>query len=138
MARGGPFGGDAFTVPQPCRINPVEALSAMANPADILPGLQNLPPLSIPNITSLANTLSTVSPQTINSIAASMQNLPPERSSSRNSYSPAMSDSGISMDAASNSSNNNGGMVNFATLSKMGSINFNAQGRFTDVVILIA
>ena len=108
-------------------LNPSGVLSGVHSP-DVVPDLQNLTPLSIPNLTSIANTLSVIYPHTINNIASSMANLPPDRSSSRNSYSPAMSDSGISMDAASTCSATNNNMVNFATLSKMGSISFGAQG----------
>ena len=84
--------------------------------------------------------LSAVSPHTINSIASSLQNLTTggsggpsasviERSLSRNSYSPAMSDSGISVGAASNSSGSNQPAINVAALAKLGTVNVNAQGK---------
>ena len=61
----------------------------------------------------------------VNSIASSIQaNLPSHRCSSRNSYSPAMSDSGISVDAGSKRSNNSG-VINLAALAKLGTISVN-------------
>jgi len=63
-----------------------------------------------------------------------------ERSMSRNSYSPAMSDSGISVDAASSCSTTGGTVVgsghspvghSLAMLSKFGNIGVNAQGQIT-------
>ena len=88
-----------------------------------------------------------VSAHTINSIASSLQNLPSvvgtgitagtgtERSSSRNSYSPAMSDSGISVDAASNSSGPGATgqasqqAITAAALAKLGTVSVNSQGK---------
>lgn len=50
------------------------------------------------------------------------------RSLSRNSHSPAMSDSGISMDAGSTNSNSSVPLVNIAALAKLGSVAYSAQG----------
>ena len=92
-----------------------------------IPDMQALPPLSIPGIVSLPSTTGLQS-DTVNSIASSIQaNIPPERCSSRNSYSPAMSDSGISVDTGSTSSNNSG-LINLTALAKLGTISVNAQG----------
>lgn len=41
-----------------------------------------------------------------------------------------MSDSGISVDAASNSSNSNAPLLSISALAKMGSINFTPQGKW--------
>ncbi len=79
-----------------------------------LPTLSDIPFL----VTSGASNIAGVSAQTINSIASSLTGILPaaaahgtgttsvERSASRNSYSPSMSDSGISVDAGSNNSSN--------------------------------
>ena len=111
---------------------PINNNADLPRTSDMMPGLKSLTPLSIPNLASglpMTNTMSVISPHTINNIASSMANLPPERSSSRNSYSPGMSDSGISVDTSSTSSAVNNNTINFATLSKMGSISFGPQGK---------
>lgn len=53
------------------------------------------------------------------------------RSLSRNSHSPAMSDSGISVDAGSTNSNSSAPLVNIAALAKLGTVGYNAQGQVT-------
>lgn len=50
------------------------------------------------------------------------------RSLSRNSHSPAMSDSGISVDAGSTNSNSSAPLVNIAALAKLGAVGYSAQG----------
>lgn len=50
------------------------------------------------------------------------------RSHSRNSHSPAMSDSGISVDASSTNSNSSAPLVNIAALAKLGTVGYSAQG----------
>lgn len=51
------------------------------------------------------------------------------RSLSRNSHSPAMSDSGISLEAGSTGSNSSAPLVNIAALAKLGAVgNFSTQG----------
>lgn len=51
------------------------------------------------------------------------------RSLSRNSHSPAMSDSGISLEAGSTGSNSSAPLVNLAALAKLGAAgNFGTQG----------
>ncbi|WAQ98973.1 NCL1-like protein [Mya arenaria] len=50
------------------------------------------------------------------------------RSVSRNSHSPAMSDSGISMEAGSTGSNSSAPLVNIAALAKLGTVGYSAQG----------
>ncbi|XP_052277558.1 B-box type zinc finger protein ncl-1-like isoform X2 [Dreissena polymorpha] len=50
------------------------------------------------------------------------------RSVSRNSHSPAMSDSGISMEAGSTGSSSSVPLVNIAALAKLGAVSYNAQG----------
>ena len=95
--------------------------------ASFIPDMQALPPLSIPGIVSLPS-MTGLQSDTVNSIASSIQaKIPPERCSSRNSYSPAMSDSGISVDTGSTSSNNSG-LINLTALAKLGTISVNAQG----------
>ena len=97
-------------------------------------------------LTSLAPaTLPGVSPQTINSIASSIQSLTggavssmpgtvtvvaPERSGSRNSNcSPAMSDSGIIVDAGTNGASSQNAVVTFSALQRLGSVNANSSGQ---------
>ncbi|KAK2163597.1 hypothetical protein NP493_1453g00037 [Ridgeia piscesae] len=102
---------------------------------DFAPGLAGLPPLSMPSLTNpLSSAISMVTVQAINNIATSIQNLPaaaPERSSSRSSYSPAMSDSGISVDTGSSSSGSTQSVINLSALSKLGTLNVNGQGQIT-------
>ena len=50
------------------------------------------------------------------------------RSLSRNSHSPTMSDSGISVDAASTNSNSSAPLVNIAALAKLGTVGYSSQG----------
>ena len=50
------------------------------------------------------------------------------RSISRSSHSPAMSDSGISVDAASTNSNSSAPLVNIAALAKLGTVGYSSQG----------
>ena len=50
------------------------------------------------------------------------------RSISRNSHSPTMSDSGISVDAASTNSNSSAPLVNIAALAKLGTVGYSSQG----------
>ena len=103
---------------------------------DFAPGLAGLPPLSMPSLTNpLSSAISMVTVQAINNIATSIQNLPaaaPERSSSRSSYSPAMSDSGISVDTGSSSSGSTQSVINLSALSKLGTLNVNGQGEAED------
>lgn len=118
-----------------------EVLTPVTVPAAFIP---NLPPLTLPS-TSLppgpSGLPSTVSPQTISNIASSIQSLSigqqttVERSASRNSYSPAMSDSGISVDAGSNASGVHPQQVNVAALAKLGTVSVNQQG-ITDTINL--
>ena len=94
--------------------------------------MPNMPPSAPMGINSIAASIAGISAQTIHSIASSIQNLPNvERSSSRNSYSPAMSDSGISVDAASNSSHsgNNQPTISLASLAKLGNVDVNQRGK---------
>lgn len=103
--------------------------------ASFLPGLQSLPPLSIPGVGTLPSMTGGPPSGPVNSIASSIQaNLPPERCSSRNSYSPAMSDSGISVDTGSTSSNNSG-LISLEALAKLGTISVNAQGKDWDKLL---
>lgn len=51
------------------------------------------------------------------------------RSVSRNSHSPTMSDSGISMEAGSTGSNSSAPFVNIAALAKLGSVGYSNQGK---------
>lgn len=53
------------------------------------------------------------------------------RSLSRNSHSPTMSDSGISVDAASTNSNSSAPLVNIAALAKLGTVGYSSQGQVT-------
>ena len=98
------------------------------------------PPAPLPSQRSGGGGVPIVSAQTIKSIASSIQNLPPvvggggagrggvERSLSRSSYSPAMSDSGISVDAGSSGSGSNQSLANLAALAKLGAVNVNGHG----------
>ena len=108
----------------PADLPPVTPLS-LPGMVGSLPGPS---PGAMPGITALNSTLPPCN-EPINSITSSIvSNLPPsDRSSSRNSYSPAMSDSGISVDTGSTSSNNSG-LVNLNALAKLGTISVNAQG----------
>jgi hypothetical protein len=117
-----------------------EPIMPVVSSAEFMPTLPSLTPLSLPSIAasttvginSIAVGIAGISAQTIHSIASSIQNLPNvERSSSRNSYSPAMSDSGISVDAASNSSGNNQPTISLASLAKLGNVDINQRGMFT-------
>ncbi|CAH1777460.1 unnamed protein product [Owenia fusiformis] len=93
--------------------------------------LTDLPPLSLGNLGQLGTTTSVMS--SMSSIANAITSLPSagERSASRNSHSPAMSDSGISVDASSGSSGASTPMINLAALTKLGTINMNSQGQIT-------
>ncbi len=106
-----------------------------------LSGLANMPFLSSTTVTGAS--IADVSAHTINSIASSLPGILPgagvpsggtmttltERSASRNSYSPSMSDSGISVDASSNSSGNNPAA---ASVGKTGNLpGYPATGQYT-------
>ena len=121
-------------------------LGADAGVIPAIPGtdlLSSLPPLSLPNVDigSLAGNLAGISVQAINNIASSIQSLqsapavsapqvvPGERSSSRNSYSPAQSDSGISVDNASTGSGSRESAMTLAGLAKLGPVSVNGQGK---------
>ena len=123
-----PVSVDSFVLPTSIRGAGKAILPSTQS--DFAPSLSGLPPLSHPNIPSIpnpmANAISMVTAQAINNIATSIQNLPAaaERSSSRSSYSPAMSDSGISVDTGSNGSG--------SALSKLGTLNVNEQGEISD------
>ena len=98
--------------------------------ANFMQSMPGIPPLSLNSISSsLASSIS-VATDTINSMTNTLPTLSSERSSSRNSYSPAMSDSGISVDAASTSSSSTQPLVNLANFSKLGGTNIsvNPQG----------
>ena len=90
-----------------------------------LPAMSNVTQLAalngnLENLTNLA------------SVASSLASAPPipplDTNISRASLSPAMSDSGISVDAASTNSNNSATMLNIAAMAKMGSVGLGGQG----------
>ena len=91
---------------------------------DFMPAMTNLPPLNLTAMPPLSCSLSSVAAESISSMASSMPNCCP----SRNTHGPAMSDSGISMDAGFTSSASNHSLVNPAGLSKLGSVNVNSHG----------
>ena len=102
------------------------------SPDDIpgfMPSLSNLTPPSLPDLTAnIVTSLSNLSVHpNLSNLTPSLHNLPyVERSLSRNSYSPSMSDSGISVDAASAS--NNHSLLNLQALIKLGTVALNSQG----------
>ena len=84
---------------------------------------------ALPGLGQLVSSASVAVPTSLHSGSSSF----PERSLSRNSYSPAMSDSGISMDAASTGSlaGLSAQGFNLNALSKLGPpFALNAQGRY--------
>ncbi|XP_064636652.1 brain tumor protein-like [Lineus longissimus] len=93
-----------------------------------------LPPhLSLPLALSLPNTMSPPPMMPgIQSMGTAIIGCSSElRTYSRNSHSPAMSDSGVSLDASSGGSGNNTPQVNLAQLAKMGNVGVNASGQIT-------
>ena len=93
---------------------------------EFLPSITSMPPISMPSM-SLGSS-SSVSNHTITSIASALGNMAGvERSASRNSHSPAMSDSGISVDTSSGSGASTP-MVNLGALGKLGNVSINSQG----------
>ena len=112
-------------------------LPGMLTDSNLLPSVSSpdfsslcsLPPLSIPSLP-----LGGMSGDAISSMAglASSSALATDKSSSRNSYSPAMSDSGISLDAGSSGTAGQPsppqGPVNIVALAKLGTVNVNGQG----------
>ena len=125
-----PVAVDSFVLPPSIRGAGKAILPSTQS--DFAPSLPGLSPLSLPNLPNpMASAISMVTAQAINNIATSIQNLPAaaERSSSRSSYSPAMSDSGISVDTGSNGSG--------SALSKLGTLNVNEQGEILDQTLKI-
>ncbi|XP_074650430.1 protein meiotic P26-like [Tubulanus polymorphus] len=112
------------------------AAAAVQTPTDFMPvqnPVSHLPPLSlsvsIPNTITpppLISSMSNITGSMGSGIAAIT-----ERSLSRSSHSPAMSDSGISLDASSGGSGSNTPLVNLATLARLGTVNINPQGQIT-------
>lgn len=97
-----------------------------------LPTMHSVNPLAalngnLENLTNLA------------SVASSLVGAPPmpplDPSLSRASLSPAMSDSGISVDAASTNSNNSATMMNIAAMAKMTSVGLGGQGELVSLHI---
>ena len=89
-----------------------------------------LPDLAASVVASYSNYSASVAPHAaVVAGAASFHPLPPfaERSLSRSSYSPAMSDSGISVDAASNGSASS--QLSLGALAKLGPFGMNNQGQ---------
>lgn len=147
------FEGEGFAIP-PSILDSADQLGiAPVTVSDLLPAIASLSmaaqqqqPSMGGHVAGAHSEIAGVSAHTIHSIASSLQNLPSvvgagggiaaaagtERSSSRNSYSPTMSDSGISVDAASNSSGPAGvtqaNPISAAALAKLGNINVNNQG----------
>lgn len=124
---------ESFTLPPGSSLNSssnsvMTPLFAGTAVAEFIPSLNPLPQLTSPLQADLAS-----------SIAANLtgeagltnmgHGLPfIERSISRNSYSPALSDSGISMDAVGNGSAANQSVFNIGALAKFGQFGVNAQG----------
>ena len=153
------FESEAFNIP-PAILEANPSILTPVSVGDLLPAIASMSPLTLanrlggnppapPTVVPVAGPVGEivgVSAHTINSIASSLQNLPTvvgtgipantatERSSSRNSYSPAMSDSGISVDAASNSSvpgatgQGSQQAIAAADLAKLGTVSINSQG----------
>ncbi|XP_064608306.1 brain tumor protein-like isoform X2 [Liolophura sinensis] len=127
------FENEVFTLP------PVMGVDGSVIPPvsapDFLPQIHSLTPMSLPSVTLPSPEMPGMMPMT--SLPRSLptpvigSHSIPDTSLSRNSQSPAMSDSGISVDAASNSSNSNAPLLSISALAKMGSINFNSQGQVT-------
>ena len=119
----------AFTNLAAASIMNPEELVARVTDTDFLttplPALNSVNPLAalngnLENLTNLA------------SVASSLAGAPPipplDSSLSRASLSPAMSDSGISVDAASTNSNNSATMMNIAAMAKLSSVGLGGQG----------
>lgn len=90
----------------------------------------NMPPVSMPGtIGDLSfQSLAQGHPHGIPRMPDIAQTALEVRSLSRNSHSPTMSDSGISMDAASTNSNSSAPLVNIAALAKLGRVGHSSQG----------
>ncbi|XP_013404938.1 B-box type zinc finger protein ncl-1 [Lingula anatina] len=97
------------------------------------PGIPPVTPHSEYSTSSFG--LSSVSLAASISSMSSMQSMPStslsERSISRNSQSPAMSDSGVSVDTGSSGSGSNTPLINLAALAKLGTVSVNNLGQIT-------
>lgn len=105
-------------------LSPEDIVSGVTD-SDFLPGqLQGISPLAAlnGNLEGLSNLVS---------VASSLGGAPPmpplDSSLSRASLSPAMSDSGISVDAGSTNSNNSATLMNIAAMAKLGSVGMSGQ-----------
>ncbi|CAE1322724.1 unnamed protein product [Acanthosepion pharaonis] len=93
-----------------------------------LSNLQTVTPVPITGCGSLVNPLRVSSDSSPIGIAITGAHNIPENSLSRSSHSPAMSDSGISVDAASTNSAPSAPLFNLTNLAKLGNSTFNGQG----------
>lgn len=101
---------------------------------DFLPGLTSLPALNTSPISDLTSSIITsLSSMSMGgalggpSSALPSHPYPVERSMSRNSYSPAISDSGIVADAGGTNASGQS-LLNLQALLKMGNLGLNSQG----------
>lgn len=96
-----------------------------------LSNLQTVTPVPITGCGSLVNPLRVSSDSSPIGIAITGAHNIPENSLSRSSHSPAMSDSGISVDAASTNSAPSAPLFNLTNLAKLGNSTFNGQGELS-------
>ncbi|KAL3880412.1 hypothetical protein ACJMK2_032652 [Sinanodonta woodiana] len=106
--------------------------------ARILPhctGTDYLPPVNLqgnhPDVPPYRGILGGIPTSLPMAITGGTQAMHETVSLSRNSQSPAMSDSGISVDAGSTNSSSSVPLVNIAALAKIGAVGFNSQGQVT-------
>lgn len=97
---------------------------AVLGSSDFAQHLQNIPKSLMPTTHTPPPNL----PPPLGGTSISSSLTETARSFSRNSHSPAMSDSGVSMDAGSGGSGSNTPQVNLAQLAKMGTLSLNSQG----------
>ncbi|XP_046377272.1 B-box type zinc finger protein ncl-1-like [Haliotis cracherodii] len=126
------FDNDAFSLPHGVLSPTSSMMATRSSISDFMPSLRCITPVSINGsvVDSLHNMVS-VPPPIGRCISGVGHPSSQDSSLSRNSHSPAMSDSGISVDAASTGSSQSATMINIAAMAKLGSVGFNNQGQVT-------
>lgn len=127
------FENEGFTLPHGM-LSPDHALLPPVSAPEFIP---QMPPIMPPSLSSSHHDVATLHGLTSAppvsmpvAITGGTQTIMPDvHSLSRNSHSPAMSDSGISVDAGSTNSTSSAPLFNIAALAKLGPIGFNSQGK---------
>ncbi|KAJ8297904.1 hypothetical protein KUTeg_024435 [Tegillarca granosa] len=120
------FENEGFSLPSGV-LSPGHPIMSQSSASDFVPHLPPITPVSMVDSLSNFGTGPNMPPVQVSmgmAITGGTQAIHEATSLSRNSHSPAMSDSGISVDAASNNSGSSAPMINIAALAKLGSVNY--------------